>query len=101
MIKGWFVGDFFPTCLRTKNFEVAYKNYKKGDKEARHVHKVATEITLISSGKVKMKGVEYKSGDIIMLEPGEGSDFEALEDGATVVVKVPSAVGDKYPIKIT
>jgi len=36
------------------------------------------------------------SGDIIILEPGESSDFHALDDTITMVVKIPSVLGDKY-----
>lgn len=96
MKKGWFIGDFDPTCFKTKDFEVACKNYKKGEKEGRHVHRVATEFTLIQSGRAKMNGKRMKAGDIMVLKPGETSDFEALEDGVTVVVKVPSVRGDKH-----
>jgi hypothetical protein len=32
-----------------------------------------------------------------LLEPGESADFNVLEDTTTVVVKVPSLLGDKYP----
>ena len=97
MQGGWFVGDFSPTCYPTARFEVALKRYGKGDSEARHVHKKATELTLIAEGSVKMNGNLYKQGDIIVIEPGESTDFEALEDSWTVVVKTASVKGDKYP----
>ena len=97
MKGGWFVGDFLPTCLKTSDCEVACKHYKKGDAEDTHVHKIATEITLIVEGLVKMNDVTYKSGDIIVLDPGDATDFYALEDTINVVVKVPSVAGDKYP----
>jgi quercetin dioxygenase-like cupin family protein len=97
MIKGWFVGDFEPTAFSTKESEVALQKYKEGDIEQRHVHKVATELTLIVSGKVLMNGVEYGEGDVIVIEPGEATDFKALTDVTNVVVKVPSVKGDKYP----
>lgn len=29
MTKGWFVGDFEPSILKTKNCEVGVKSYKK------------------------------------------------------------------------
>ena len=96
MKGGWFVGDFVPTCLKTSDCEVACKHYKKGDAEDAHVHKIATEITLVSEGLVKMNEVIYKSGDIIVLEPGDATDFHALEDTTNVVVKVPYVAGDKY-----
>ena len=96
MKGGWFVGDFEPTCLRTRDFEVAHKHYEAGDVEARHVHRIATEITIIVSGRAMMNGQIFSTGHIIQLEPGEPTDFQALEDTITVVVKVPSVVGDKY-----
>lgn len=96
MTKGWFVGDFAPTAFRTGEAEVAVKPYRAGDYEGRHLHKVATELTLILDGEVEMSGTRYKSGDIVLIEPGEATDFKAITDVTTVVVKVPSVKGDKY-----
>lgn len=98
MVKGWFVGDFEPSVLKTNQFEVAVKKYKKGDKENRHVHKIATEITVIVEGEVKMNNEIYKTNDIIIINPNEDTDFECLKDTTTVVVKTPSILGDKYNI---
>lgn len=96
MVKGWFVGDFEPTALRTTAVEVGVKKYQAGDREAWHYHKVATEVTLILTGEVEMNGVRHCAGDVIRLEPGEGTDFVAVTDATTVVVKMPSVIGDKY-----
>lgn len=96
MIKGWFVGDFEPTLLRSKDVEVAVKYYKAGDREDTHHHRVAVEITAIVSGEVTMMGRRWTAGDIVMVEPGEATDFEALTDAVNVVVKMPSVMGDKY-----
>lgn len=97
MTKGWFIGNFEPTLLKTNAAEVAVKTYKKGDYEEKHYHKIATEYTCIISGRVKMNGIEYGAGDIIVMEPGESTDFECLENGTTnVVVKMPGANNDKY-----
>ena len=96
MVKGWFVGDFNPTTFATQEVEVAVKRYAAGDYEARHYHKVATEITLILSGHVRMNGVEYRAGDIVTIAPHESTDFDVLDDTVTVVVKLPGALNDKY-----
>jgi hypothetical protein len=96
MLGGWFIGNFQPAVIGTDQFEVAIKHYQAGAKEARHHHKVAWEITAIASGAVRMRGREFGPGAIIHLQPGESTDFEALEDTITVVVKSPSVVGDKY-----
>ncbi|MAG38010.1 hypothetical protein CMI45_01315 [Candidatus Pacearchaeota archaeon] len=97
MTRGWFVGDFDPVGHKTKDCEVAVQKYKEGDYEAKHVHKIATELTLIVKGKVLMNNIEHGEGDIVLIEPGEATDFKALEDTTNVVVKVPSVLGDKYP----
>lgn len=96
MVKGWFVGAFEPTAFSTPGCEVAVKHYKAGTTEALHHHKVATEITLVLVGRVIMDGKEWTDGDVVVLEPGEATSFEALTDTTTVVVKVPGARDDKY-----
>ena len=96
MVRGWFVGNFEPSCFSTEAVEVAVKNYKAGDKEAAHYHKIATEITEILSGKVRMNETELIAGDIAIVYPGENVEFEALEDSSNVVVKIPGALNDKY-----
>jgi quercetin dioxygenase-like cupin family protein len=96
MVKGWFVGNFTPTLIQTNDVEVAVKEYKAGDLDNRHFHKISTEITVIVSGRVRMNGVEYVKGDIVVIEPNQSTDFEALEDTITTVVKYPGANNDKY-----
>lgn len=96
MIRGWFVGNFEPSVFKTHEVEVGVKEYKKGDIEEKHHHKIATEITAIIRGKVRMNGVIYSKGDIVMIYPEEATDFEALEDTISVVVKIPGANNDKY-----
>ena len=96
MVRGWFVGSFNPTALNTEACEVGVKSYQAGDYEAEHYHKVATEITLILTGRVQMCGQEWGPGDIVVIEPGGATDFRAITDVTNVVVKVPGAINDKY-----
>lgn len=96
MVKGWFIGDFEPSVFKTKDFEVAYKEYKKNDFEKRHTHKVAYEFTLVIYGKVKMNGQIFKKNDIVVMKPGESTDFLSITNSKTIVVKTPSVIGDKY-----
>ena len=97
MHKGWFVGAFTPTALQTDAVEVAVKRYKAGEREAAHFHKIATEVTLILEGTVEMCGRRLEAGNIAKLAPGEVTDFIAVTDAVTVVAKLPSVAGDKYP----
>ena len=101
MIGGWFVGDFTPSIFKNKNVEVGIKYYKAGDKDPLHVHRETWEVTVIVEGRVIMADMELSKGDIIMLEPGDVSSFEALEDSALAVVKYPSIPSDKFILEST
>lgn len=94
--RGWVVGDFDPSIIRTKNFEFMVRTYNQGDKELPHLHKIADEITVVVSGKFKMNNEILETGDILHISPGEQTDFECLEGGSTAVIKSPSIIGDKY-----
>lgn len=97
--RGWFIGDFIPTVHSTKDFEVAVKRFQAGDSEPNHYHKIATEITLVVSGKVLINGEVYYEGDIIIAEPNQTVEFVAVEDAVLTVVKVPCVKNDKYEVE--
>ena len=96
MTRGWFVGDFLPTLIPTGDVEVAIQRYTAGDYEMSHYHKISTEITVILAGEAEMFGKIFKDGDIIKIPPGSITDFRAITDVTTVVVKHPGAKNDKY-----
>lgn len=98
MFRGWFIGDFEPTVLRLKDAEVAVKSYLAGEVEAAHVHRIATEITVVVNGEIRMNGLNYGPGSILTIEPGEVALFSAVTDAVTVVVKTPSVAHDKYEV---
>lgn len=99
MKRGWFIGDFTPTLHPTRDVEVAVMRYQAGDAEKKHFHKIATEFTVVTQGEVEMNGRRYVAGDIIVMEPGEATDFLAITDAMTTVVKIPGAVNDKYLVE--
>lgn len=99
MTKGWFIGDFAPTLWRTQDVEVAVKCYRAGDAESAHYHKIATEFTVVTAGVIEMNSARYHAGDIVVIEPGETTDFLAITDATTTVVKIPGAQNDKYLVE--
>jgi len=99
MIKGWFIGPFSPSVFKTEQFECAVKRYAAGDHEALHVHQIATEFTVIVEGRVRMNGLEYGRDTILEIQPGNATDFEALTDAITFVVKIPAVHGDKHLVE--
>jgi anti-sigma factor ChrR (cupin superfamily) len=95
---GWFIGNFEPTLFPTEQFEVALKTYHAGDCDAPHVHKKATEFTLVVKGIIKLNGNIFQEGDIIQLDKNEPSNFSVIEDAVTFIVKIPCVKNDKYII---
>jgi hypothetical protein len=43
-----------------------------------------------------MNGTNYDVGSIIVIEPNDIVHFKSITDSETIVVKIPSVIGDKY-----
>jgi hypothetical protein len=93
--RGWFIGDFDGAVHRTKDFEVTYQKNPRGQ-TASHIHKLAYEITLVISGRQICNGQMFEAGDICVLEPGDISQIEYLEETEVVTIKTPSVPSDKH-----
>ena len=81
----WFIGDFKPHIIKTDEIEIGFKKFKAREQEEPHFHKIATEITVIVEGKVKMNNEIFKENEIIIMEPNEIGKFEVLEDSKLLV----------------
>ncbi len=95
--RGWMVGKFEPS-LFNKDYEIGFKYYNMGDHEKSHRHDLSDEVTVILYGKVRMNGVEYNEGDIVIQEKGEYTDFECISDRAITACYRPdgSFPSDKH-----
>ena len=93
--RGWFIGDFDGAVHRTKEFEVTYQKNPRSQ-TASHTHKLTYEITLIISGRQLCNGEIFSAGEICVLEPGDISQIEYLEETEVVTIKTPSIPSDKY-----
>lgn len=93
--NGWFVGDFEPNISKTKDFEVCVKNFKKGEIELAHFQRIATEITVVLQGTIRMGEHILEVDEILTIHKGEICDFEALSDCKVLGIKFPSLPDDK------
>jgi quercetin dioxygenase-like cupin family protein len=96
--KGWVVGDFSPSLHRNSDFEMAVKFFQKGDTEAAHMQLIATEITVVIEGEIRLGGCTFTRGDIISIPPNEVAGFESITDSSLVCIKFPSIPNDKVII---
>jgi quercetin dioxygenase-like cupin family protein len=98
MKRGWFIGDFDPSILRTDQFEVGLLTHKKGEHWAKHYHAIATEYNLLISGEMTIHNEKLIPGDIFIIEPDEVVDPTFQEDSVVVCIKIPSLTTDKYEV---
>lgn len=96
--RGWFVGNFEPSVLRTESFEVGYLTHKRGEYWAPHTHKIATEINYLIRGKIGFADKIIEAGNVFVFEPNEVAAPVFLEDCELIVIKTPSVPGDKYEV---
>ena len=99
MKMGWFIGDFEPSVVRTRGFEVGYTTHKKDEYRDPHYHREAVEITLVISGELLLNEQLFVAGDIFIIDPYEVAAPSFLTDVEVVVIKVPSVPGDKYLVE--
>jgi mannose-6-phosphate isomerase-like protein (cupin superfamily) len=95
MSGGWFIGNFFPAAVQSTDFEVTVRKYAVGAREPKHFQLTATEVTVVIEGQARMGDQLLNANDIIVLDPRESYDFEALSDVTLVAVKFPSIPKDK------
>ena len=98
-IGGWFIGNFSPSAYKTKDFEVGYHQYKKGQEWDHHFHKEMDEINLILKGDVIIQGKHLVDGDVVLINKYEVSDPIFVEDTDIIIIKTPSIPNDKFIVE--
>lgn len=96
--RGWLVGDFEPSLIRTKDIEFGILTHKKDEVWPKHVHMLADEYNVLIEGRMTVNGQDINKGDIFIIEKGEPAEPKFLEDCKVLVIKVPSVIGDKYEV---
>ena len=95
MHRGWLIGDFTPSILRTSTFEVAYLHHKKDENWPAHVHFIADEYNVLIRGSMKLNNEELSQGDIFIIKKGMIVKPIFFEDCEILCIKVPSIPSDK------
>jgi len=98
MHRGWFIGNFTPSVLKTSDFEIGFLKHKKGEIWPKHYHAKSTEYNLLVSGSMEVCGKKLCEGDLFIIERNEIADPVFYEDCEIICVKTPSIPGDKYEV---
>jgi len=95
MHRGWLIGDFTPSVLRTSAFEIAYLHHKKDENWPAHVHNLADEYNVLIRGSMQINNEKISQGDIFIVKKGMMTKAVFFEDCEVLCVKVPSIPSDK------
>ena len=89
--RGWVIGDFEPSLLKTKDFEVGILTHLKGEVWPAHYHKKGTEYNILIKGTMNVCDTELTAGDTLwiydvsryalgcmqqIIEEWDGTDFK-------------------------
>lgn len=96
MKRGWLVGNFEPSILKTDLFEVAYKKHKKDEYWPPHTHNEINEYNVLIKGKMKINNEFLEEGSVFIIPKEMLSHARFLEDCEVLCIKVPSVPSDKH-----
>ena len=96
--RGWIIGDFSPSVLKTAEFEVGLLSHKKNEIWPAHFQKVATEYNVLISGEMYLNDNLISPGEIFIVYPEEITKVQFVQDCQLLVVKVPSLPSDKFEV---
>jgi len=96
MTRGWLIGNFEPSILKTDLFEIGYLKHHKGQIWPAHVHKEADEYNILVKGSMTINNESINQGEIFIIPKNMLTSAKFLEDCEIVCIKVPSLPKDKY-----
>lgn len=94
---GWFIGNFEPALVKTKDFEIAIHRHQAKTRGDNHIHKIATEYNFVIDGEVCLDShITLRQNSYWVTEPNQSIEVSFREYTTLLVIKIPSVPGDKY-----
>ena len=93
--RGWILGNFFPTLLKTDKIEVGILSHKANEIWPYHIHDYSDEYNYVYSGEMTVNDQFYKTGDGFFIPKGHPAVPQFKTDCLVICVKIPSIPTDK------
>jgi len=95
MTRGWLIGNFEPSILKTEQFEVGYLKHKKNEFWAPHIHNQIIEYNILIHGLMTINNEIIHAGDVFVIPTNMLTHAKFLEDCEVLCIKLPSVPSDK------
>jgi mannose-6-phosphate isomerase-like protein (cupin superfamily) len=97
-VRGWFVGNFEPSIVKTDKYEIGLLTHNKGEKWDFHYHKLADEINFLVEGRMRINERLIEKGSLFVIQKNQLTCPDFLENCKILCIKVPSVPTDKYSV---
>jgi dTDP-glucose pyrophosphorylase len=94
--RGWFIGDFLPSIIKTKNYEIALLTHLKDEQWDYHYHEKSDEINFLINGKMRINDRIITERQVFYIPKKQIACPQFLENCKILCIKFPSVIGDKY-----
>lgn len=92
---GWIIGNFEPSIIKTKDFEVGILTHKKNEKWDYHYHAYFDEINILIEGNMLLNENKIYKNQLFNIQKKQIASPIFLEDCKVLCIKTPSVIGDK------
>lgn len=97
-MRGWVIGDFENSVIRTKDYELGMIMHEKNEHWGFHYHSKCDEINLLCSGSMTLNGREIHTGQVFKIPRNQIGCAKFLQTCKIACVKIPSVPGDKFVV---
>ena len=97
-VRGWFIGNFEPSIVKTEKYEVALLTHNKDEKWDFHYHQLADETNFLLEGRMLINERLVEKGSLFIIQKNQLTCPIFLENCKILCIKVPSVPSDKYGV---
>lgn len=97
-VRGWFIGNFEPSLIKTAQLEIGLLTHNKNEKWDFHYHTEADEVNFLLEGRMLLNEQVIEKGMQFIIYKNQIACPVFLEDCKVLCIKTPSVPTDKYCI---
>jgi hypothetical protein len=94
-MRGWLIGNFEPSIVKTPDYEIGLLTHGKGEQWGFHYHQSSIEFNILLSGHFLLNNIPISAGTVFIINKNVIACPKFLEQCKILCIKIPSVPGDK------